>query len=100
MSVEITDLSELPDERSSRVFGSEVYPKTVRIKLSEGEELPPHRHEGYKVVVHIVSGRLAAKIGDESYILEEDDVATFEGGKAVSLEAEIDSSLLVVLCKT
>ncbi|MFC4450925.1 cupin domain-containing protein [Halorussus aquaticus] len=92
-TVALDDLTERP--REVAFPGAE--PKTVRLSLDAGEEVPAHRHPGREIVVHLVSGRLDVRVDGESNVLEPGDLLRFDGKREVSPKAEADSTALLVL---
>ena len=94
-TVALDDLTETP--REVAFPGAE--PRTVRLSLDAGEEVPAHRHPEREIVVHLVSGRLDVRIDGESNRLEPGDLLRFDGRKEVSPRAEEDSTALLVLAR-
>ncbi|WP_276299133.1 cupin domain-containing protein [Halorussus lipolyticus] len=92
-TVALDDLTETP--REVAFPGSE--PKTVRLELDAGDEVPAHRHPERQIVVHLVSGRLDVRVEDESNVLEPGDLLRFDGRKEVAPKAEEDTTALLVL---
>jgi quercetin dioxygenase-like cupin family protein len=92
-TVPLDDLTERP--REVAFPGDE--PKTVRLTLDAGEEVPAHRHPERRIVVHLVSGRLDVRVEGESNVLESGDLLRFDGQKEVAPKAEEDSTALLVL---
>ena len=92
-TVALDDLTETP--REVAFPGHE--PKTVRLSLDAGEEVPAHRHPERQIVVHLVSGRLDVRVEGESNRLEPGDVLRFDGRKEVAPKAEEDTVALLVL---
>ncbi|WP_135829798.1 cupin domain-containing protein [Halorussus halobius] len=96
MTVETAALDELTVTPREVAFpGSE--PKTVRLALEAGEEVPAHRHPEREIVVYLVSGRLDVRVDGESNVLEPGDLLRFDGRDEVSPKAEADSTALLVL---
>ncbi|UPW01393.1 cupin domain-containing protein [Halorussus gelatinilyticus] len=92
-TVALDDLTERPREV---VFpGAE--PKTVRLALDAGEEIPAHRHPEREIVIHLVSGRLDVRVDGDANDLESGDLLRFDGRQEVSLTAEADSTAVLVL---
>ncbi|WP_137284417.1 cupin domain-containing protein [Halorussus salinisoli] len=92
-TVALDDLTERP--REVAFPGSE--PKTVRLSLDAGDEVPAHRHPERQIVIHLVSGRLDVRVDGESNVLEPGDLLRFDGKREVSPKAEEDSTALLVL---
>ncbi|MFC7082240.1 cupin domain-containing protein [Halorussus caseinilyticus] len=91
--VSLDDLTERP--REVAFPGTE--PKTVRLTLDAGEEVPAHRHPERQIVIYLVSGRLDVEIDGESNVLEPGDLLRFDGRREVAPTAENDSTALLVL---
>ena len=92
-TVALADLTERP--REVAFPGGE--PKTVRLALDAGEEVPAHRHPEREIVVHLVSGRLDVQVDGESNVLESGELLRFDGRREVSPTAEEDSVAVLVL---
>ncbi|WP_132056808.1 cupin domain-containing protein [Halorussus amylolyticus] len=92
-TVSLDDLEVAP--REVAFPGSE--PKTVRLSLDAGEEVPAHRHPEREIVVHLVSGRLDVRVDGEGHVLEPGDLLRFDGREEVSPKAEVDSVAVLVL---
>jgi quercetin dioxygenase-like cupin family protein len=82
------------DGRRTMLFDA---PKTVRLTLSEGESVPPHRHPDTDIVLHLRSGELDLHLGAETHRLTQGDVIRFDGDRDISPEAVTDSDALLVL---
>lgn len=91
--ISLDDLTETPHEN---VFpGSE--PKTVRLELEAGEEIPAHDHPERQIVLYLVSGALDVTLDGETHALESGDVLRFDGRRTVAPAARADSTALLVL---
>ncbi|MFC7157474.1 cupin domain-containing protein [Halomarina halobia] len=88
-------LDDLEGRPHANVFPGEE-PTTIRLALAAGERVEPHRHPDRQVVLFLVEGRLALRVGDERRELEAGDVARFDGDADISPRALIDSVALVV----
>ena len=93
---EITAIDDLDGTPAAEVFGS--MPRTVRLRLEAGEELPEHRHPGETVVLHLLSGRLSLSLDGEDYELDPDELIRFDGGRTISPRALSDSVAVLVFC--
>jgi redox-sensitive bicupin YhaK (pirin superfamily) len=91
----ITNLGELEATPHAEVF-AERSPRTIRLHLEAGDRIPPHRHPGQTIVLHLLGGELELSLDDEAYTLEADDVARFDGEQDVSPCAIEDSEALLV----
>ncbi|WP_101297986.1 cupin domain-containing protein [Halegenticoccus soli] len=95
---ETVSLDDLEAEPHAVVF-PDAEPRTVRLRLAAGERVPAHRHPGRRVVLHVLSGRLALDLDDETYPVEAGEVIRFDGEREISPLAETDSVALVVLAR-
>lgn len=84
-------------ERPREVAFPAAEPKTVRLALDAGEEVPAHRHPERQIVIYLVSGRLDVRVDGESNVLEPGEVLRFDGRQEVAPKAEADSTALLVL---
>lgn len=92
----VRTLSALDGEPHARVF-PDAEPKTIRLTLAADEEIPAHTHPDREIVLYLVSGKLALRVGDEVDTLEAGDVARFDGERVVSPRAIEASTALLVL---
>lgn len=92
---EVATLSELDRTPHAEVF-DDPSPRTVRLQLAKGQEIPPHRHPGSDVVVHLVSGELEIGLDDERYRLSSGQLVRFSGDREVSPRA-IEACTAVVV---
>nr|WP_156708395.1 cupin domain-containing protein [Natronomonas sp. CBA1123] len=89
-------LSELDSTPQANVFpGTE--PKTVRLSLSAGEEIPPHRHPDRHIVLYLLEGRLDLVLDDSTHELDAGDIVRFDGDRQISPKAVTDATALLVL---
>lgn len=88
-------LAELSGSGRQALFEGE--PKTVRLALDAGEEVPAHRHPGRDIVCLLRSGELTLRLGSESLALSPGDVVRFDGDQDISPRAETDCEALLVL---
>lgn len=92
----VETLAALEGEPHATVFpGAE--PKTVRLALEDGDEIAPHTHPGRDVVFYLVEGAVVLTVGDESWDLDADDIARFDGDQEISPRALEESVALVIL---
>jgi quercetin dioxygenase-like cupin family protein len=96
--IPIRSLSELETAPHANVF-PEHEPKTIRLELEAGEEVPSHTHPDREIVLYVVAGRLELCLGDDSYELNADEIARFDGDREISPRAIKDSTALIVLAK-
>lgn len=94
----VRSLSELEAIPHADVF-PEREPKTVRLELEAGEEIPGHTHPEREIVLYLVDGHLELRLGDDSHVLNTDDIARFDGEQEISPRAIEDSTVLIVLAK-
>lgn len=92
----VRTLSALDGEPHAQVF-PDAEPKTVRLTLAAGEEIPGHTHPDREIVLYLVSGSIELRVGDETDTLEEGDIARFDGEREISPRAITDSTALLVL---
>jgi quercetin dioxygenase-like cupin family protein len=94
----VRSLSDLDGQPHANVFpGSE--PKTIRLALSEGEEVPAHSHPDREIVFYLVEGTIELGLDGETHELSAGDVARFDGDQDVSPRAVEDSTALIVLAR-
>lgn len=92
----IRTLDELEGRPHANVFpGAE--PRTIRLVLPEGDEVPAHTHPDREIVLHLVEGAIELRVGDERHDLTAGDVARFDGDREISPRALEDSTALIVL---
>lgn len=92
---ETASLDELEPTPHAEVF-EERRPRTVRLELEEDQRVPPHRHPGNDVVLHLLSGALELTLDDETYDLEPNELVRFSGEREVSPYAVEESTAVVV----
>jgi quercetin dioxygenase-like cupin family protein len=92
---ERTTLAALDDHPHAEVFETR-RPRTVRLELDAGEDIPRHTHAGTNVVFHLLTGRLNLTLDDETYALNAGEVIRFDGSREVSPAAVKDSTALIV----
>jgi quercetin dioxygenase-like cupin family protein len=91
-------LPELESTPQANLFpGTE--PKTVRLSLSAGEEIPPHRHPGRRIVFHVLEGRIDLVLGASTQELDAGAVVRFDGDQDISPTAVTDATALLVLAE-
>lgn len=93
--VERASLDEYDEQGRTPLF--EGGPRTVRLALEAGDEVPPHRHPDRDVLFHVLEGEVALTLGDETLRLSPGEVVRFDGGRDISPRAETDCEALVVL---
>lgn len=94
----IQSLSELGATPHANVFPDNE-PKTIRLALEAGEEVPAHAHPGREIVLHVISGRLELRLDADSHELEAGEIARFDGDQQVSPRAIEDTTALIVLAR-
>ena len=94
----IRSLSELQGAPHANVFPDEE-PKTIRLRLSEGESVAPHRHPGRDIVLHLLDGKLELSLDGETHELAAGDIARFEGEREIAPRALEASTALIVLAE-
>ncbi|MBX0324635.1 cupin domain-containing protein [Halomicroarcula sp. F13] len=93
--LERVSLSDLDASGRAQLFEGE--PKTVRLTLSAGEEVPPHQHPGRDIVFHLLDGEVDLTLGETTLSLSASDVARFDGEQDISPAAVTDCEALLVL---
>jgi quercetin dioxygenase-like cupin family protein len=92
----VRSLSELEATPHANVFPEEE-PKTIRLALEADEEIAEHAHPGREIILHVLSGRLDLRLGDESHEVAAGDIARFDGEQEISPRAIEESTALIVL---
>lgn len=92
---EVSSLSELETEPHAEVF-ERPRPRTVRLQLEADQRIPPHRHPGSDIVLHLVAGRIELTLDTDEFELEAGDIIQFSGDQSVSPYARERSTALLV----
>ena len=92
----LVSLDDLDAEPHAVLFPDEE-PKTIRLSLAAGDVIAAHRHPGREIVAHVLDGRIAFSLGDETHEVGPGDVARFDGDQEISPRAIEDSRALLVL---
>lgn len=92
---EARSLSDLETEPHAEVF-ERPRPRTVRLQLEADQRIPPHRHPGTDIVLHLVTGRIELTLDSEPFELETGDIIQFSGDQTVSPYA-IETSTAVLV---
>lgn len=92
----IRTLSELEGQPHANVF-PDAEPKTIRLTLSESEDVAPHSHPDRDIVFYLIEGTIELRLGGETHELTTGDIARFDGDQEVSPQALEDSTALIVL---
>lgn len=92
---EIMTLDKLEKTPHAEVFdhGS---PRTIRLQLDAGQQLPSHQHPGTNIVLHLLTGEIELELDDETYSLVPGDLIRFSGERAISSRAIKDSTAIIV----
>lgn len=94
----IRSLAALDGTPTANVFpGAE--PKTIRLTLAAGEEVPAHRHPGREIVLYLVDGRIELRLDGAAHEVTTDDVARFDGDAEIAPRAVEDSTALLVMTR-
>lgn len=93
-AVEVTDVDALDEAPHAEVFETRP-PRTVRLRLAEGERVPEHQHPESLVVVYVCSGTVELTLGDDRHELTAGDAIRFDGAQDVSPLAVQDAEALV-----
>jgi len=96
MTTEIRDLDALDGEPHANPF-PDTEPKTVRLRLDEGESVPAHTHPGRRIVLYLVDGEIELALGEDTHRVTAGDVARFDGDQEIEPRAIQDSTALIVL---
>lgn len=96
---ELTPVDELEDAPHAEVF-EERSPRTVRLRLDAGEEVPRHQHPGYDIVLFGIEGTIELRLDDESHAVNPGDAVQFSGEREISPKAVDDATALVVFAPT
>jgi quercetin dioxygenase-like cupin family protein len=89
-------LDELDGEPHANVF-PDAEPKTIRLTLAAGDEVPAHSHPGRDIVFYLVEGEIELTLGEETHEVTAGEIARFEGEQDISPQATADSVALIVL---
>lgn len=92
---EITALKELTKTPHAEVFDRQE-PRTVRLQLDAGEQMPPHTHPGTDIVLYLVSGHLELWLDDDCHEMTPEQLARFSGEREISPHALEPSTAIVV----
>jgi quercetin dioxygenase-like cupin family protein len=91
----ITNLAELEQTPHAEVF-DDGSPRTVRLELAAGDQIPAHQHPGTSIVLHLLRGEVELELDGGAYALEPADVVRFSGDQDVAPRAIEDATALVV----
>lgn len=91
-------LAELDGEPHANVF-PESEPKTIRLRLSEGESVPAHDHPDREIVFLVREGAISVELGEDTHEVTDGEVVRFDGDQQISPTALTDSEALIVLAK-
>jgi len=94
----IRSLDDLEGEPHANPF-PEAEPKTIRLTLTEGEEVPPHDHPDHEIVFYLIDGEIELQLGQETHAVTAGDLARFNGDQEISPRAVEDSTALIVLAQ-
>lgn len=92
---ELTTLEDLEERPHAEVFDGRD-PRTVLLRLDEGESVPPHQHPGTDIVLYAIEGDLSVALGDETYSVTAGDAVSFSGDQDISPEAVTAATALLV----
>lgn len=95
---DVVDLDSLTDRPHATVF-PDAEPRTVRLVLDAGESVAPHAHPGRDVLLSVRSGVVELTLDGEEHVLEDGDVARFDGERRVEPTAREPAVALVVLAE-
>jgi redox-sensitive bicupin YhaK (pirin superfamily) len=92
---EITSLDELDATPHAEVFDQQL-PRTVYLRLDSGDRIPPHRHPGNTVVLHVLHGTLELSLDGDPVTLETNDLIRFDGDRDISPHARTECEAVLV----
>jgi quercetin dioxygenase-like cupin family protein len=92
---ELTALDELSETPHATVFETDD-PRTIRLELEPGGQLPAHQHPDTNVVLYLRTGTLELTLDEETYTLSADDVIRFDGDQDISPRAREACTALLV----
>lgn len=75
--------------------------RTLLLCLRPGQSVPPHRHEGFEIVLHTLRGEADVTLDGESVTLREGDVVLVDGANdfAPVNNGEGNFSMLITLVR-
>ncbi|WP_135822798.1 cupin domain-containing protein [Halostella litorea] len=92
---ELTSVDDLTDQPHAEVF-AEHRPRTVRLSLDAGDEVPGHHHPDHDIVLYGMEGTIELRLDDETYEVTPGDAVQFSGEREISPRAVEDARALVV----
>lgn len=92
---ELTTLDDLEQTPHAEVFDDRD-PRTVLLRLEDGESVPPHQHPGTDIVMYVIDGELSVRLGDEHYQVTAGDAVSFSGDQDISPEATTAATALLM----
>lgn len=96
--VTLESVDELDGTPHANVFPTEE-PKTIRLTLSEGEQVEAHSHPDRQIILYLISGEIDLQLDEDSYQVQPGDVVHFDGAHDISPSANTDSTALLVLAR-
>lgn len=91
----VIDLNTFGESDSTAVVKESAF-EAIRVYLTPGKKIPPHKVDG-PITVHCLSGRCTFFVGDEPRALVPGSWLYLEGGAMHSLEAEEECAVLVTI---
>ena len=88
-------LDDLPPQMHAPVFETD-RPKTVRLRLEAGDEVPAHSHPGFAIVFHVVTGRMELALDGATHEVAAGELLRFGGDRDISPRAPVDSTAVLV----
>lgn len=92
----IHTINELDGQPHANVFPDRE-PKTIRLILDAGGEVPSHSHPDREIVFYLIEGTIELELGDETRELSAGDIARFDGDQEIAPHAVEESTALIVL---
>lgn len=89
-------LSQRDAEPQATVF-PDLEPRTVRLSLDAGNEVPAHTHPGRDVVFHVLDGHVELGLDDETVDVAAGELVRFPGERRVNPTATEDATAIVLL---
>lgn len=75
-------------------------PRTLRLKLNEGDERPKHQHPGKEILLFVHEGELSLLLGEERRRVREGDAIRFSGDQEISPRAVEDTVAVLVFVES
>jgi len=93
---ELIDLNTFGESKSTALVKEKDKFEVIRMKIVAGKTIPPHKTDG-PITVQCLSGKCKFFVGDEPRELVPGSWLYLSGGKMHSVEADVDTVLLVTI---